>query len=182
MIKKYARGMVYWVDLPNWYGENVQTGRRPCIIISNDVGNIFSNNVTVVPCTTNLDKLSTQPTHCKTSLFKNVESLILCESIFTISKTLIGDFIGLLDDDTMQQVTDCIKIALGIDKIPEKISEPKKEPETKVKQPKKISLKETQQEYIKDYDKYGPDYVVKKYNVASKNAAYQRYKYYKLKK
>lgn len=117
MLSKYTRGMVYWCELPNWYGDNVQSGKRPCIIVSNDVNNIFSNNIMIVPCTTNLNKEKSQPTHYTTKITKDVESVVLCESIFTISKHLLSSFIGVLDNNTMNEIDECIKIALGLTQL-----------------------------------------------------------------
>lgn len=180
MITKYTRGMVYWINLPNIFGENVQSGRRPCIIISNDIGNMFSENITVVPCTTNLTRAFSQPTHLKTSVLKDVDSTVLCETVITISKKLTDGFIGVLDNKTMSEIDDCVKIALGLTDKPIPMPEPK--PKTIIKttdKPIRITTKEQKELYLKEYDEKGSKFVVEKYNIASENAAYQRYTYYK---
>lgn len=177
MITRFARGMVYWVNLPNWYGDNVQSGKRPCIIVSNDIGNIFSENIMVVPCTSNMNKENTQPTHYTTRVTKDTESVVLCENIFTISKKLTEGFIGLLDAKTMEEIDKCIMIALRLADIPQSV--PLIPEETPTKDTKRIITKEQKQQYIQDYENYGLDYIVTKYNVASRSAAYQRYTYYK---
>ena len=45
MFTKYARGMVYWANIPKYdINPNLQSGRRPVIIVSNNVANCLSNN------------------------------------------------------------------------------------------------------------------------------------------
>jgi mRNA interferase MazF len=179
MISRFTRGMVYWVTLPNYYGDTVMSGRRPCIIVSNDVGNMFSENITIVPCTSNIGKDSTQPTHHTTRITKDTESIVLCENIMTISKKSADTFIGVLDNITMKHIDECIKIALGINEVPVTVTVTEQAEEPTPQEPKKLITKEHQKQYVADYDTYGVDYVVTKYAVASRSAAYQRYNYYK---
>lgn len=186
MITKYARGMVYWVNLPNTYGDSVQTGRRPCVIVSNNIGNIFSDNITIVPCTTNIEKATNQPTHYTTKVYVTTESVVLCENIVTISKKLCDSFIGLLDENEMKAIDECIAIALGLKEIP-KHTKPKdiqeehhiqEEPIQEKTINQKITDPEVKKQFILDFEKYGVEYIVKKYHVASVSAAYHRKEYY----
>lgn len=182
MIAKYARGMVYWVNLPNAYGDSVQTGRRPCIIVSNNVGNIFSENLTIVPCTTNLEKSDSQPTHYKTKLYATTESVVLCENINTVNKKLVEGFIGLLDETEMEAIDKCIAIAIGLQEIPKNQELPEMPRDASVSEEEinvgRVVSLEAKKEFLLDFAKHGVDYVVRKYQVASPGAAYQRRKYY----
>lgn len=45
-----TRGDIILVDLPN-VGESVQTGRRPAIVVQNNMGNAHSPCIIVVPIT-----------------------------------------------------------------------------------------------------------------------------------
>ena len=85
MFTKYARGMVYWANILKYdINPNLQSGRRPVIIVSNNVANCLSNNITVVPCTNNTEKNPDQPTHYIIALNPKEDSLVLCEDIITI--------------------------------------------------------------------------------------------------
>lgn len=187
MISKYTRGMVYWATIPNTYGESFQHGHRPCVIVSNDMANIFSKNVTIVPCTTNMERHESQPTHFTTRIQKGVSSVVLCESILTVSKTLLDEFIGVLDDNSMKHIDDCVAIALGLKEavmtVPKYFeldenekSEEKPAPE---ESQERITSDDIKKQYLEDFDNYGVQFVVTKYNVASIPAAYSRRQYYK---
>lgn len=178
MIAKYARGMVYWINLPNTFGDSVQTGRRPCVIISNNVGNIFSENVTVVPCTTNIEKADSQPTHYTTKLYATTESVVLCENIITVSKRLCDTFIGLLDEHEMKNIDKCVSIALGLQEVPKSTNIAEVQEDTLKLKSNRIASIDIKKEYLADFEKYGVDYVIAKYNVASISAAHQRRLYY----
>lgn len=48
-MERYKRGDIWWVDLSNEteFG-HVQSGKRPCLIVSNDKNNEHSPTLTVV--------------------------------------------------------------------------------------------------------------------------------------
>lgn len=185
MITKYIRGMVYWVTLPGTTKSSIQSGRRPCIIVSNNVGNVFSSNITVVPCTTNLEKADTQSTHLKLSVLKDVDSVALCESIITIPKGLCESFMGILDEVTMSKLDECLRDALSLHT--ETAANPnmfdrKIEEQPKIVKHKKVSGKERNTKkatYLKEYEEKGVEYVMKKYGIPTISAASRRMYYYK---
>lgn len=181
MITKFTRGMVYWINIPDVFGGNVISGRRPCVIVSNDVGNMYSEIITVVPCTTNQQKVNSQPTHCTIGLFTNITSIALCENIITINKKMATDFIGVLDPYTMKNVDKCVKITLTLEEGSKTTDKPQND--TIPTTPQKRELPQEQKDaFIADYEKYGVSHVVNKYKLVSKGAAYQRYIYYKKQK
>ena len=49
------RGEIYWTNLDPTQGHEIKK-TRPCIVVSNDVGNEFSETVTVVPLTSKTKK------------------------------------------------------------------------------------------------------------------------------
>lgn len=196
MLTKYAKGMVYWISLPRTYGDTVQSGRRPCVIVSNNMNNVFSENITVVPCTSNLTKKDSIPTHTTVRLLGPEDSVVLCEDILTISKKMCEAFIGLLDDQAINDIDEHIKIALGLTSFEsasyeENTVEPSltKNKEDKQKRmleehekttnPNYMNNIEAQKKYIEEYEKYGVDYILANYNIKSRNAAIQRKNYYK---
>lgn len=191
MVSKYVRGMIYWVNLPNTYGDSVQTGRRPCIIVSNNIGNVFSENITIVPCTTQIDKKTDQPTHHLIKIFSQNESLVLAENVITISKKLCDGFIGILDENNMKEVDKILKIALDLGDTPivmhtnvENVVEndsstPNLKEDTDNRQGISLRTIDAQKRFLDEFEKYGVDYVLVKYKIDSRSAAYQRKQYYK---
>lgn len=116
---EYLRGDVYYVkglgysadcDLDTW---------RPGIIISNDAANKFSPNVTVTPLTSRNKK--PLPTHvciaCK------AQSTALCESIQTVAKSRIGEYIKHCTNREMNNIDDAIRSALSLEKRTESTGE-----------------------------------------------------------
>ena len=102
---KYARGMVYWADIPKYdVNPNVQNGRRPVVIVSNNVANCVSNNVTIVPCTTNTDKNPEQPTHYIMALNSKEDSMVLCENPERMSKERLGTYLTTIPKEYMSQI------------------------------------------------------------------------------
>jgi mRNA interferase MazF len=185
MISKYVRGMVYYANIPSvLYAPNVQTGRRPVIIVSNDVANVFSSNVSVVPCTTNINKKDSQPTHVTTNLIKETETIILCENIMTMDKSYLETFVGMLDDITMDKITNAIGVALGFtnlrmrDRVNTLKAEHKEKPQ-KVEKDKSQTRINFMKTFIEEMQTKGAVYVQKKYGLSSTGAAYQRSTRYK---
>ena len=116
---EYLRGDVYYVkglgysadcDLDTW---------RPGIIISNDAANKFSPNVKVIPLTSRNKK--PLPTHvciaCK------AQSTALCESIQTVAKSRIGEYIKHCTNREMNNIDDAIRSALSLEKRTESTGE-----------------------------------------------------------
>ena len=202
MLMEYVRGMVFYANIPNViYAPSVQAGRRPVIIVSNDVGNIHSQNVTVVPCTTNISKKDSQPTHYTTRLRKDIDTIVLCEDVMTIDKSCLDSFVGVLDDYTMEKITECLGIALGFTNLklgspaselrvntlkaePEIVTGPRsgcaggltgpQTPKTKAK-----NTEEFMKDFIKQVEEKGVVHVQKKYGISSTGAVYQRCMRYK---
>ena len=114
MFQKYLRGQV-WVYTPEDEKEStyVQKGRRPCVIVSNDVANYHSKTVVVLPCTTAIK--NDIPTHVH---FKNVENglvnVVMAEQIVTIDKRQISEYVGMLDETTMSEINTAMMLELGI--------------------------------------------------------------------
>lgn len=87
---------VWFADLGDHPGTSVQSGNRPVLVISNDVGNLYSNTITVIPLTTKIKKLE-MPTHIRISqadcwMYRDEalqESLLLAEQITTIDKSVL---------------------------------------------------------------------------------------------
>lgn len=94
MVGRVYRGEIYYIHETEGTGSE-QTGGRPGIIISNDIGNEHSPVVIIVYLTTQEKK--TLPTHVKINTATR-PSIALCEQIETIYKGRIGNYIGQITD------------------------------------------------------------------------------------
>jgi len=113
------RNMIIWAELKN-SGRSVQSGIRPCIVISNDIGNKHSPVYTVIPGTTK-DKREDFPVHAlikpaqvKGKLYK--DTVFMGEQICTIGKDQIVDIAGIIkDEEIINQIDSIIRreFALG---------------------------------------------------------------------
>lgn len=105
----HFRGHVYWGDL----GDNesgVQSGRRPLLVVQNNIGNKRSPSVLVVPITSQRKKQ--MPTHFTIKLGK--KSIVLCEQITTIAKTKLYEEIYSLDEEELRNLDIALSVSLGI--------------------------------------------------------------------
>ena len=109
------RGDVFYVDLNPTKGSE-QSGRRPVLVIQNDVGNEHAPTVIVAPLTTRKPSKE-YPTNV--NIKKGIaglkeDSAVLLSQIRTIDKTRLGKKVGSLPADIMLKIDDAIKISLGI--------------------------------------------------------------------
>ena len=76
------RGDIIIVDLGQ-HETSVQSGIRPCVVMSNDMANRHSPVITVVPLTSKIRKKQYLPTHVFLNRYRNsgleCHSLALCE-------------------------------------------------------------------------------------------------------
>ena len=110
-----VRGNIVMIDLPI-VGGSVQTGLRPCVIVSNNKANRFSPNIIAIPLTRRTKK--PMPTHHKilpsiTNGLK-VESTALAEQILTVSKDCIKKVIGILDEQHLEKINEILKQSIGL--------------------------------------------------------------------
>jgi len=87
MERKIKRGDIYYANLNPVIGSE-QGGRRPVLIISNDVGNKHSPTVIVAPITSRINTKAKLPTHTLINNFEGLDknSIILLEQVRTIDK------------------------------------------------------------------------------------------------
>lgn len=94
---------------------SVQSGWRPGVVFQNNIGNIHSPNVVVLPLTTSLKKRD-MPTHVfigakDTGLAR--DSMVLCENPQRIPKNELGKYITTLSDSYMAQIAAASIMASG---------------------------------------------------------------------
>lgn len=109
------RGDVFWVDMNPVKGSE-QAGRRPIVVIQNDVGNEAAPTVIVAPLTT---KSFTKHYPINVHVPRGVAGLkenstILLSQIRTIDKTRLDRKIGHLPPSYLKQADHAICISLGL--------------------------------------------------------------------
>lgn len=112
--EKIYRGDIYIANL-NPYKGSEQGGKRPVIIIQNNVGNHYSPTVIVTAVTSRFFKKRALPTHVpldNEELEKN--SLALLEQIRTIDKSRLIRKIGRVPEEKMKEIGAAIHVSLDL--------------------------------------------------------------------
>ena len=107
-MREFKRGDIYLVDL-GISNSHVQSGKRPCLIVQNNLGNTFSTTLIIVPLTTKIKKIN-MPVH----VIIEPNQMALCECILTISKNQTINYIKTLDELTMKSINRALSISLEI--------------------------------------------------------------------
>jgi len=109
------RGQIYWVNWEPSRGSE-QNGRKPALIIQNDIANKFSPT-TIVTTITAAD-LKAYPFIVNISMQESglpKDSKINLSAILTIDKTRLEDRCGELSNQKMLEVDEAIKKSLALD-------------------------------------------------------------------
>ena len=109
----YKRKDVWMCDFSGAVG-NEQTGIRPAIICSNDLGNRFSPNVIVIPVSSSMIKAKL-PTHVYIKAREDgleLDSVVIAEQIRNIDKWNLIRKLTELTDEEMEKVDYAIDVAL----------------------------------------------------------------------
>jgi mRNA interferase MazF len=119
LFKMCKRGDVYFVELPKKEGSSIQGGLRPLIVVQNNMGNKFSPTVLGVTTTSKMSKKQL-PTHVmlKAEDGLNVDSIALCEQVFTINKSDLSErnFVCTLSEEKIKQIDKALSVSIGIDR------------------------------------------------------------------
>ena len=117
MIGNYEikKGDIYYAMLNPVIGSE-QNGKRPVVVIQNNLANKHSPTVIIAPITTILKKLYI-PTHIVISKnnFLKKDSTILVEQVRVSDKSRIMTFLGKLNEIQMRQVDKALINSFGID-------------------------------------------------------------------
>lgn len=116
---RYKRGDIILVYYP--FSDLSQQKKRPALIVSRDEDNDRFENLILVPLTS-YKGYSLELTHIL--LHKDsgegklagiqIDSVIKCEGIVSLSKRFVDKVIGKLTEELMKNVDTCLKIALGM--------------------------------------------------------------------
>ena len=106
---EYCRGDIFYINQSDNVGSDPKPG-RPGIIVSNDSSNAFSPYVSVVLLTTQEKK--PLPTHVE--VFCKTRSTAMCETIQTVPKERLGDFVKSCTFSEMANIDKALYAALGL--------------------------------------------------------------------
>ena len=110
---KIKRGEIWMVNLPST-GNSIQSGFRPCIIVSNEQANMFSSVIHIVPLTSKESKAKL-PTHVIVEHENlKVKSTAMCEQNMLIDKNNLVRKVCDLDARTMNKIDVSLLIQFGI--------------------------------------------------------------------
>jgi len=93
---------------------------RPGLIVSKDLNNKRLDDVIIAICTSNISR-SQEPTQYLIEGNEIVQagikvaSVVKCESLLTINKSMIIKVLGILSDNGIYKVNECLKNALGLE-------------------------------------------------------------------
>ena len=113
MLKSIKRAEVWLVNLGGGNG-SIQGGERPCIVISNDMANMHSPVIHIIPLTTKTkNKL---PTHVdvgfECGVIKN--SIAMVEQTTLINKDALTKKLGKVDEATLSKLEMATFVQLGM--------------------------------------------------------------------
>ncbi len=109
------RGEVYLADLSPVQGSE-QGGKRPVVIIQNNVGNYHSPTVIVAAITGRINKAKI-PTHVeisKDTYNLDKDSVILLEQIRTVDKKRLREKLTYLNEEKMKEVDKALMVSLDL--------------------------------------------------------------------
>lgn len=113
-VQEFRRGDIWIVNIPESKG-SIQNKQRPCVLVSNNVCNHYSQVLHICPLTSITTK-SKLPTHTYVSkdLGLLMDSLVLCEQIMPVTKDDFIQKISVCDQETMTRISKGMAIQLGI--------------------------------------------------------------------
>jgi len=115
----FQRGDVILCQLPMPSTGLTQFKLRPAAVVSKDLNNQRLDDVIVAPCTSNISR-GQEPTQyliAGTDIVAagiKVPSVVPCESLMTIPKSLIVRALGHLSDEAMTTLNGCLRDALKL--------------------------------------------------------------------
>ena len=114
-MKSPHRGQIYWVNLDPTIGSEIAK-TRPAVIISNDIGNQYSDRVIVAPVSSH-GTYKVYPFEVRLNAGEGglpQASKVLLDQIRTVDKSRLGNNIGFLTPDRMEEVNRAIRLSLAV--------------------------------------------------------------------
>ncbi len=115
----WQRGDVLRCRVPMPSTQLQQFKLRPAVVVSANSLNQTSDDRMVVPCTSNTNRRLTATQYLTTGdeiavAGIKVESIVRCESIFTLNQSMVLRRLGTLNSSTLSQLNHCLAIALEL--------------------------------------------------------------------
>ena len=109
------RGDVYWVNLDPTVGSEIAK-TRPALIISNNIGNQYADRVIVAPVSSgNMRRVYPFEVRLETGeAGLPRRSKVLLDQSRTVDKSRLGDRIGILTLERMEEVNRAIRLSLAV--------------------------------------------------------------------
>ena len=114
--QEIKRGDIFFADLNPVVGHE-QGGKRPVLVIQNNIGNRHSPTTIIAPITSAAKKAL--PTHMPLMNIDGVmeDSVLMLEQIRTIDKSRLVAYVCTLPDMSMNNVDSIIDVSLGVGNI-----------------------------------------------------------------
>lgn len=115
------RGNIVLCKVPMPTAELKEFKLRPGLIVSKDFNNKRLDDLIIAICTSNISR-SHEPTQYLIEGDEiiqagiKVPSVVKCESLLTINKSMIIKVLGMLSMDGIHKVNECLKDALELDR------------------------------------------------------------------
>ncbi len=115
----HKRGDVVLCQVPMPSVNLRQFKLRPAVVVSTDINNLRLSDIMIPPCTSNVSRKN-QPTQFLIEGDEiaiagiSVPSVVKCESILTIPKTLITRHLGQLSNLGMKAIETCLRNAFQL--------------------------------------------------------------------
>ena len=109
------RGDIFWVNLDPVKGSE-QAGRRPVLVLQNDIGNEFSQTTIIAPLTTTkfIKEYPTNVFFLKGTAGLKADSTVLLSQVRVIDKIRLESRIGHLTEKSMEKVEVALKVSLDL--------------------------------------------------------------------
>lgn len=113
-MEQIKRGQIYYANLAPVIGSE-QGGKRPVVIVQNDVGNKHSPT-TIIAIVTSRHTKAKLPTHCwlETKCLP-LNSMVELEQVRTIDKSRLFGFVGEVTITDQKRIDKALKISLGVE-------------------------------------------------------------------
>ncbi|MCM1439532.1 MAG: type II toxin-antitoxin system PemK/MazF family toxin [Roseburia sp.] len=115
-MKKYKRGDIIYVENPlkTCHG-HIVAGNHPAIVVQNQVGNKFSDNLIIAYVTSKIKRVE-MPTHVVLQRYSGLrkKSMVQTEQLATINKSDVISVFGHLSDTDMIKVDQALIASLGL--------------------------------------------------------------------